>query len=317
MNETKALYISSLFPRIRLFLALSRTPHALLDMATPALCAVLWLGEFPPLKIIVLGIITAFAGYTSVYALNDIVDYRRDKDKIRRRLLDKTDTTMDALLVRHPVAQGLLSYREGFVWMTSWAILSVVGAYLLNPTCVLIFIIAFSLEIVYCALFGISWFRIVVSCMVKTSGGIASVFAVSPSPSPFFLLVLFLMLALWEVGGQNIPNDYIDSTEDKDLDGTTVPLRFGSRNASVVILCSLFIVVMLSLLIHRFMPSENRIYFMVPFFLAGVYFLLIPAIRLLKHGKRSHAIALFDRASWYPLVLFIIVTAQVISNLGS
>jgi len=316
VNGTKALNTSNLFYKTRLFLALSRTPHGLLDMATPALCALLWLGEFPPTKVIVLGIITAFAGYTSVYALNDIVDYRKDRNKIRRGFLEKTDTSMDAILVRHPLAQGLINYLEAFIWMISWALLAIVGAYLLNPTCVLIFMIGFSLEIVYCSLFSVSWSRIVVSCMVKTSGGIAAVFAVDPSPSPYFLAALFLMLALWEVGGQNIPNDYIDSNEDKDLDGATVPLRFGTRNASVAILCSLLVVILLSLVIHNLTPAESGIRFMAAFFLAGVYFLLIPAIKIIRDKKRVHAIALFNRASWYPLMLFIIVTVRLISDLG-
>jgi len=71
------------FSRLKLFWALSRTPHGLLDMATPALGALLWLGRFPSLEVIVLGLITTFAGYTAVYALNDVIDYRVDKEKIR------------------------------------------------------------------------------------------------------------------------------------------------------------------------------------------------------------------------------------------
>ena len=71
------------FSRLKLFWALSRTPHGLLDMATPALGALLWLGRFPSLELIVIGLITTFAGYTAVYALNDVIDYRVDKEKIQ------------------------------------------------------------------------------------------------------------------------------------------------------------------------------------------------------------------------------------------
>jgi 4-hydroxybenzoate polyprenyltransferase len=62
------------FARLKLFLALSRTPHGLLDLATPLLAALLWLGHLPPGDVTALGILGAFAGYTAVYALNDIVD---------------------------------------------------------------------------------------------------------------------------------------------------------------------------------------------------------------------------------------------------
>ena len=60
------------------FLALSRTPHLVLDLATPGLAALLCLGAFPPAPVLFLGLVTAFAGYTAVYALNDIIDYRID-----------------------------------------------------------------------------------------------------------------------------------------------------------------------------------------------------------------------------------------------
>ena len=68
-------------PRLKLFLALSRTPHGVIDIATPALAALLCLGHFPPLVTTLLGVITVFSGYTAVYALNDLVDYRTDREK--------------------------------------------------------------------------------------------------------------------------------------------------------------------------------------------------------------------------------------------
>jgi len=70
------------FPKLTLFWALSRTPHAIVDLATPALAALLCLGYFPPIHITLLGILTMFAGYTAVYALNDMVDFRNDKKKV-------------------------------------------------------------------------------------------------------------------------------------------------------------------------------------------------------------------------------------------
>jgi len=68
--------------RIKLFLALSRTPHGILDMATPAFCVLLYLGGFPPPDITGIGLLTAFAGYTAVYAFNDLVDYKSDKQRL-------------------------------------------------------------------------------------------------------------------------------------------------------------------------------------------------------------------------------------------
>ena len=96
LNHSTAAAYSGL-SRIKLFLALSRTPHALLDLAAPALAAMLWLGKIPPPPIVILGFLTAFAGYTAVYALNDLVDYRVDREKIQKCGLPCSDHDLDAV----------------------------------------------------------------------------------------------------------------------------------------------------------------------------------------------------------------------------
>ncbi len=63
------------------YLALSRTSHGILDIAAPAFCALLWRGGFPALPTIVLSLFTAFAAYTAIYALNDLVGMRFDREK--------------------------------------------------------------------------------------------------------------------------------------------------------------------------------------------------------------------------------------------
>jgi 4-hydroxybenzoate polyprenyltransferase len=83
MNMTPSICTYTGPTKIKLFWALSRTPHGILDMATPALGALLWLGRFPSFDVILIGLITTFAGYTAVYALNDVIDYRVDKEKLK------------------------------------------------------------------------------------------------------------------------------------------------------------------------------------------------------------------------------------------
>jgi 4-hydroxybenzoate polyprenyltransferase len=117
LNATSVRKDLPILSRLKLFVALSRTPHALLDMATPGLSALLWLGGFPPVETVILGLVTVFAGYTSVYALNDVVDHRRDKEKLQRlRSLD-TENDLDVTSVRHPIAQDMLEFREGLIWV--------------------------------------------------------------------------------------------------------------------------------------------------------------------------------------------------------
>ena len=156
--------------RLKLFLALSRTPHGLLDMCTPAFGALLWLGHFPSFSVVVIGLVTTFAGYTAVYALNDIVDYKVDKEKAAKVGLSNSGTDLDGVFVRHPMAQGLLTFKEGLSWAMSWAFLALIGAFILNPVCVLIFVGGCALEAAYCLLWRVSPFRTFVSGAVKTSG---------------------------------------------------------------------------------------------------------------------------------------------------
>jgi len=297
--------------RLKLFWALSRTPHGLLDMATPALGALLWLGRFPALEVIVLGLITTFAGYTAVYALNDLVDYHVDKEKIRLCGPLDSGCDLDALMVRHPMAQGCLSFKEGFLWTIAWSVLAIAGAYRLNPACIVIFLIGCGLETIYCLLLRVTHLRTLVSGGVKTMGAIAGVFAVDPKPSPIFLAALFFWLFFWEIGGQNVPNDWTDIEADRRLAAQTVPVRLGSQRANVIILNSLIITMVLSIIVFYVSPVNFEFPFLAASVATGFCFLILPAVMLFKTGEPGYAMALFNMASYYPLAMLIIVVAKV------
>ena len=289
--------------RLKLFLALSRTPHGVLDLAAPSLSALLWLGMFPPAPILGLGLLTAFSGYTAIYALNDVVDCRVDKEKFQGSGFPGSRQDLDSVFARHPLAQGMLSYREGMFWALGWAALAAIGAYLLNPVCALIFLLACFLEFSYCRLLKITYLRGIISGLIKTSGPLAAVFAVDPDPAPVFLAVLFFWLFFWEIGGQNVPNDWGDLEEDRKLQARTIPVRFGTKGALRVILVSLGLSVALSLLPFWVLPQESSQFYLVGALLAGTYFLLIPGYRLYRRKSAADAFALFNRASYYPLAM--------------
>jgi 4-hydroxybenzoate polyprenyltransferase len=289
--------------RLKLFWALSRTPHGLLDMATPGLCALLWLGAFPPPALIGLGLITAFSGYTAVYALNDVIDYREDRKKMQGSGLRVSQHDLDAVYVRHPMAQGMLGYREGLFWMGGWALLALIGSFLLHPVCTLIFLVACLLEVIYCLLLRVSYLRGLISGVVKTSGGMAAVLAVDPNPAPLFLVVLFLWLFFWEIGGQNVPNDWADLEEDRQLRAQTLPVRFGLGGSVAIIYFSLMVAWALSLAMFWVSPGTLGPSYLAGAFLSGFYFLILPAHRLLKTRVPEEASNLFNRASYYPLAM--------------
>ena len=292
--------------RLKLFWALSRTPHGLLDMATPGLCAMLWLGNPPPAAVVGLGLITAFSGYTAVYALNDVVDYRVDRKKIHESGLRSSGHDLDAVYVRHPMAQGMLGYREGVLWMAGWALLALIGSYLLNPVCTLIFLIACLLEALYCLLLKVSYLRGLISGVVKNSGGIAAVYAVDPNPAPLFLAVLFLWLFFWEIGGQNVPNDWADLEEDRRLRARTIPVRFGLEGSARIIYSSLAVVSALSLVMFWVSPAKLGLPYLAGALFSGFYFLALPAHRLFRTKRPEEAFALFNRASYYPLAMLLV-----------
>ncbi len=297
--------------RLKLFFALSRTPHGLLDMCTPGFGALLWLGEFPSIFVIVIGLITTFAGYTAVYALNDVIDYKVDKEKAAKGGLSNTDGDLDGILVRHPMAQGYLSFREGVFWSAAWSLLALIGALILNPICVVIFVGGCALETVYCLLWRVSPFRTFISGAVKTSGALAAVFAVDPNPSGPYLVVLFLLLFFWEIGGQNIPNDWADHEEDSRMRAKTIPIRWGLPVANQLILITIILTLGMSMIVFSYSRSDYGIFYSVLALATGGYLLLLPALKLNKTRDRADAMALFNRASYYPLALLGIVLVKI------
>jgi 4-hydroxybenzoate polyprenyltransferase len=314
MPDASCRYDFTGIARLKLFWALSRTPHGLLDMCTAALAALLWLGYFPSIGTIGLGLITVFAGYTAVYALNDVVGYRSDKIKLQKGKLRKVDDCddLDAMLFRHPMARGLLSLKEGVLWSIAWALLALIGAYLLNPVCVLIFVGGCIFETVYCLMWNISPSRTLLSGVVKAAGPVAAVFAVDPNPSISYLSVLFFLIFLWEIGGQNVPNDWSDIEEDVRFGARTVPVRFGLEQANVIIFSSIILAVVFSGILLILSPITFELPFIIAFAFVGFYFLLLPSIKLYRTEESSHAMILFNKASYYPLALLVVVVIKLL-----
>lgn len=293
--------------RLKFFFALSRTPHGALDMAMPAFAALLWLGHFPSPKIVILGMVTAFAGYTAVYALNDILDYRVDKLRIEQGLLSPSLTDLDSIFVRHPLAYGYLSYNQALLWTVAWAVVAFIGACALDLRCALIFLGGCALEAAYCLLWQRTCLKVFISGAVKTSGALAAVFAVDPNPDLLPLLLLFFCFFCWEIGGQNIPNDWADVEEDRVLGATTIPLRFASPLASGLIISSLVFTIAINSVILGSLHVNGRFLGVAASLVTGIYLLLIPAFRLYRTNKRTQALALFNRASYYPAALLAVI----------
>ena len=109
------------------------------------------------------------------------------------------------------------------------------------------------------------------------------------------------------MGGQNIPNDWADIEEDAVLQASTVPVRFGHAFTAYVILISLVLALCFGYVTAVLSHVPNLWIYIMASVGAGFYFLLLPAIKLYMTRDRTAALALFNRASYYPAAMFVIV----------
>lgn len=281
------------------FFALSRTTHGILDIAAPGFVALLWLGDFPSWSTLLLSLFTAFAAYTAIYALNDLVGVMTDKEKVAGGL--KEGYSVEASAFRYPLAQGVLDYRSGVLWFLGWFLVALIGCYWLNPVIVWILIAAAVLEVIYCLLLKVTYLRTLVSGLVKSSGPIAAIFVVQPNPDWRWLLLTLAWVFFWEIGGQNIPADWNDVEEDRRVGAKTVIIRFGPRVAGIIAFLSLSVTMVLSLFLPRISPLPLGWLYLVGTILIGFFLLLRPAYRLSRLQDGRLAARLFDHASYYPM----------------
>lgn len=296
----------------KLFLGLSRTPHGALDLATPAMAALLCLGHFPPASVVVVGLITAFAGYTAVYALNDLVDVNVDRERLALQKTVVQSSTVDEFMMRHPVAQGALPFKSGLAWAVFWSAIALAGAWWLNPMCAGLFVLSAGLEALYCKLLKVTHLKIAPSVFVKATGGVAGVLAVKPDPDLGFLAVLFLWLAAWEVGGQNIANDIVDMEDDARVAARTTPTVKGVPEAVFRLLCGVSMAVFGGIAIYWLAGPGLSVFYPVGAALLGWYLLLAPAREVYFSPSPDAAAALFNRASYMPVSFLALVLISML-----
>lgn len=296
---------------MRSFLALSRSTHGVLDIAMPGFAALLWLGHFPRWPVLLVALLTALAGYTALYALNDIIGVKVDREKFAGSG-PNPGYSVEASDLRYPIAQGKLSLGKGIAWFAAWYVIALVGAYWLNPLLIWVVLAAPVLETVYCLLFKVSWWRVLVSGGVKALGPVAAVLAVVPRPDPAMLGLMVAWLIAWEIGGQNIPADWNDVEEDRRVGARTIPLVFGPKIAGTVVLIALLATLALGWFLPLMSPLALGMRFQLGMLAIGVVLLLVPGFQLFRSHEGRRAARLFDRASLYPLALLALVTGFVL-----
>ncbi|MBV6392431.1 MAG: hypothetical protein KPEEDBHJ_01653 [Anaerolineales bacterium] len=293
------------------FFALSRTTHGVLDLALPGFVALLWLGEFPPILTILLSLFTAFAAYTAIYALNDLVGIAVDREKFAGGI--NAGYSVEASDLRYPLAQNALSYNKGLLWFGGWFAVALIGAYFLNPFIIVILLAAAILEVVYVLLFKVTYLRTFVSGLVKSSGPIAAIYVVDQSPDISMVLLILAWVFVWEIGGQNVPADWNDTAEDKRVNARTIPLQLGTQAAGIIVLITLSLTVLLSLFLPLASPLNLGWFYRLASAAAGAFLLLKPGYDLYRQQTEGRMAAkLFDNASFYPMAQLVIITVFVL-----
>jgi 4-hydroxybenzoate polyprenyltransferase len=164
-------------------------------------------------------------------------------------------------------------------------------------------------------LLKVTYLRTLVSGLVKTSGPIAAVLALDPSPDAPLLVLLFLWLFFWEIGGQNIPADWNDTVEDRRVNAKTIPIRFGFRKAGMIVLIALSLAVLVSGFVPLISPARLGLLYVVASLAVGYLLLLRPGYDLYRSAEGGLAARLFDRASYYPLAQLALVSAFLLADM--
>lgn len=292
------------------FLALSRSTHGVLDIAMPGFAALLWLGHFPDWPVLAVCLLAALSGYTAIYALNDIVGFKDDQEKVAGGL--KSGYAVEASAMRYPIAQNLVSMRGALAWFTLWLAIAAGCIWWLNPRILVILLGAAALEIVYVKLLKVTWWRTLVSGLVKSAGPVAAVFAVVGQPDWARLALMVVWLVLWEIGGQNILADWNDIEEDRRLGARTIPLVFGLPAAGKLVLLLLVLVVLVSFALPLISPLALDWRYFAAAALAGIVLLVAPALLLARTLNGRHAAWLFDLSSAYPAAMLAIALVFVV-----
>ena len=255
---------------------LTRTRQAFLSVAQPGLGAVLAVGGLPSLRISLVGLIAAAAGFLAVYLLSDVLDRRADA-----------------------AARGHLSLRFSLVWVVSLGAFCALLAYTLAPVCLLFFGAAVALEIVYCALRTVTPWKTVVSGMMVGLGGVAGWAAAAPLS--WRALGVFVFLALWQVGGRNIAGDLADVESDRSVGATTVATVYGpavaARAACVVGFATLASVVILPM--SGGLLSDLAL-------VAGIFVVAWPGAKLWYCPTSDEAASYLGQASLYPAAVLLV-----------
>lgn len=273
-------------------------------MAQPGLGALLAAGGFPGLRVTVLGSVAAAAGMLSVYATNDLLDARVDRQAARLtpHVSRGDDTETQGLY--HPIALGLLSRGLAAAWIVVLGTAALISAWALRPGCALIFASCMALEVLYCSLKHRTWLKTIPAGVLVGMGGAAGWYAVRAFDAG--AVAFFALLVMWEIFGRNLSNDLADLSTDAPLGIRTLATTHGPRTSARA--CFFGAVAILPVAVLQSAPAPARALILA----AAAWFLAHPASMLLRHPDPLCAQQYFDQATLFPPAAFLAVAAYLL-----
>jgi 4-hydroxybenzoate polyprenyltransferase len=86
----------------------------------------------------------------------------------------------------------------------------------------------------------------------------------------------------------------------------------GANGSVIIIFGALSTATALSLILLQLSQISFETPFVLAFIFAAFFLLLLPAVRLYKTSEASYAMILFNKASYYPLALLVIVVLKLL-----
>ena len=96
------------------------------------------------------------------------------------------------------------------------------------------------------------------------------------------------------------------------MNAKTIPIRWGLQVSIGIVLGAIVLTLCMNVLIFYSSRATYGIIFVILTLVVGCCLLLLPALKLLKTPERSQAMALFNKASYYPLALLMVVLVKIV-----
>lgn len=261
-------------------------------------------GALPSLRVALVGSVAAAAGFLAVFSLNDLLARRRAPAG-SLRVVTAVAAGGAARRVaaggrrRGEPVRGGRSRRLAVVSILSLAGLAAALAFSLAPLCLLLFGVAVALDLVYVALRSLPAWKTLVAGAMAGFGGLAGWAAVAPLS--WRALTVFGFLALWEIGGRDIPRGLVGLEADRRRGVTTVATVYGPQAAARAACIVGFAALAATVTLPMTGGSLNDLAVV-----AGVFVVAWPGAKLWHEPTSAEAAAYLDRVTFYPAAVLLV-----------